>query len=150
MDAQDQRDWERDYDQLLQDGMHGGRVHMQPSNSEKRRHPRFKVDDGRLYVTEQVPYPIVDLSKSGLAFYAGKAFPVGGTIQVSLRGLIAIESVVLGSDPLTEPDAPAAYRIRCRFADSEYGLRFLLLALELEGRQAGPDASGSGEQPPGA
>lgn len=140
MDTATQRDWEQDYEQMLQDGVRAGRVSMLPSISEKRRHPRFKVEGGQIYVTEQVPHPIIDLSISGLAFHSAKTFPVGQAIQVSLRSVISIEAVVLGCEPLAGDDAPAPFRVRCQFADPDYGMRFLMLALELESGTAEADA----------
>lgn len=142
MDTPTQRDWEQEYERMLSEGLQAGRVSKLPSASEKRRHPRFKVDGGKIYVTEQVPHPIIDLSISGLAFYSEKTFPVGQAIQVSLRSVISIEAVVLGCEPLTGDDAPAPYRVRCQFADADYGLRFLMLALELESGFAQAEAPG--------
>ena len=79
---------------------------------------------------------MVDLSISGLSFYSDRAFPLGQSITVSLRQILAIEAEVLGCDALGGSHPPAPYRVRCRFADPDYGLRFLVLAVELE-REAG-------------
>lgn len=127
-----QRNWEEEYDRILDQAIGGGRVEILPSGSEKRRHPRFRLPSGKILVTEQVPHDIVDLSVSGLAFYAERPFPVGQVIMVSLRQILAIQAEVLGSDAVTGGAQDGAYKIRCRFTDEDYGLRFLVLAMEME------------------
>lgn len=127
-----QRNWDEEYERILAEATEGGRINVLPQGSEKRRHPRFKLQSTEILVTEQVPHEIVDLSISGLAFYAQQPLPVGRLITISLHQILAIQAEVMGSDPLTGPDAPAPYKIRCRFADESYGQRFLVLAIELE------------------
>jgi PilZ domain len=126
-----QRNWEEEYERLLNEAIAGGIVSILPSGSEKRRHPRFRL-------AEQVPHDVVDLSISGLAFYAQRPFTVGHTIMVSLHQILAIQAQVLGCDPLSGADAPAPYKIRCRFTDEDYGLRFLVLAMEMESQRTRP------------
>ena len=127
-----QRNWEQEYERILQDATRRGRVQILPSQSEKRKHPRFRLNGGKVLVTEQVPHDVVDLSVSGLAFYSDRAFTVGQSILMSLRQILAIQAEVLGCDPLSGPDAPAAFKVRCRFQDVDYGLRFLVVAMEME------------------
>lgn len=128
-----QRNWDEEYERILQGALQGNRINVLPSGSERRRHPRFKLNQAQILVTEQVPRHVVDLSISGLAFYAERPFAVGQTIMISLRQILAIQAEVLGSDALAGPDAPAPYKIRCQFADPDYGLRFLVIALEMDG-----------------
>lgn len=125
------RNWEQEYHRILADALGTGKVQVLPSRSEKRRHPRFKLRNAKVIVTEEVQHDIVDLSISGLAFYSARTYAVGERIMVSLRQIIAIGAEVLGSDALDGPDAPAPYRIRCRFVDPDYGLRFLVMAVEM-------------------
>jgi PilZ domain len=127
-----QRNWEQEYERILADATQGGRISILPGNSEKRRHPRFRLKGEKILVTEQVPHDVVDLSVSGLAFYSDRTFAVGQAIVVSLRQILAIQAEVLGCDPLSGPDAPAAFKVRCRFQDPDYGLRFLVVAVEME------------------
>jgi hypothetical protein len=130
-----QRNWDEEYERILNEATSEGRVHVLPQGSEKRRHPRFKLQSAKILVTEQVPHEIVDLSISGLAFYSPQPLPVGQLIMVSLHEILAIQAEVLGCDTMTGPEAPAACRVRCRFTDENYGLRFLVLAIELEGQR---------------
>lgn len=127
-----QRNWEEEYERILEEAKQRGRVNILPSSSEQRRHPRFKLPGSQILVTEPVPHDVVDLSISGLAFHSPRPFEVGQVITVSLRQIIAIEAEVLGSDPVNGEDPPGRYRIRCRFTDPDYGLRFLVLAMEMD------------------
>jgi len=133
-----QRNWEEEYERILNQAIEGGEVRVLPSGSEKRRHPRFRLSSSQILVTEPVPHDVVDLSISGLAFYAQRPFSMGQLIMVSLRQILAIQAEVLGCDPLSAPDAPAPYKVRCRFTDEDYGLRFLVLAMEMEREQPDP------------
>lgn len=129
-----QRNWEEEYERLLAEATESGRVSVLPSHSEQRRHPRFRLPGGQILVTEPVPHEMADVSISGLAFYAQRQFEAGQVIRVSLRKIIAIEAEVLGCDAVNG-GAPGTYRVRCRFTDEDYGLRFLVLAMEMDREQ---------------
>jgi PilZ domain len=133
-----QRNWEDEYERILDQARSGGRVRVLPSGSERRRHPRFTLGQGEILVSEQVPHTILDLSVSGLSFYSERPFGAGQLLTISLRQLIAIQAEVLGSDVLSGPDAPAPYKIRCRFTDEDYGLRFLVLAMQMDAAEEPP------------
>ena len=127
-----QRNWDEEYERILSEAIHEGWVRILPAGSEKRRHPRFKLESAEILVTEQVPHEIVDISVSGLAFFSPRPIPTGRMIMVSLHQILAIQAEVLGCETLEGPDAPAPFKIRCRFTDESYGLRFLVLAMEMK------------------
>jgi PilZ domain len=127
-----QRNWEEEYERFLDEALRERRLRILPAGSEKRRHPRFKLNATQILVTEQVPHDIVDLSISGLSFFSDRTFDEGQRIMVSLRQILAIQAEVLGCETLSGPDLPARYKVRCRFTDEEYGLRFLVLAIEMD------------------
>ncbi len=127
-----QRNWEQEYERILEDATRRERIRILPNHSEKRKHPRFRLNGGKILVTEQVPHDVVDLSVSGLAFYSDRAFTVGQSIMISLRQILAIQAEVLGCEPLPGGDAAEAFKVRCRFQDVDYGLRFLVVAVEME------------------
>lgn len=135
------RNWEEEYERILAEAKDGDRVSILPAGSEKRRHPRFKLPDSQVLVTEPVPHDVADLSISGLAFYATRPFEVGQVIMVSLYQIIAIQAEVMGCDPL-DNDSGKAFRIRCRFTDQDYGLRFLVLAMEIDRERTRPKVAG--------
>lgn len=126
------RDWQQEYERILEEAKKGGRVQILPNHAEKRRHPRFRLKTGKVLVTEQIPHDVVDLSVSGLAFYSDRPFAVGAAIMMSLHQVVAIQAEVMGCDALSGPDAPAPYKVRCQFQDADYGLRFLVVAMEME------------------
>ena len=126
------RNWQQEYERILEEAKRAGRIQVLPSRSEKRRHPRFRLKAGKVLVTEQIPHDVVDLSVSGLAFYSDRPFTAGQSILMSLHQVVAIQAEVMGCDALSGPDAPAPYKVRCQFQDADYGLRFLVVAMEME------------------
>jgi hypothetical protein len=129
-----QRNWEDEYERILRDGLQSGKVSVLPSSSEKRRHPRFRLRSGTIFIKEDHPFEVINLSRSGLAFYGVREFKEDERISISLHQLMAIEAVVVGCD-MEETDSNLMeyrYRVRCRFLNDDYGLQFLVMALEME------------------
>lgn len=127
-------DWEHEYEEILAEAEARGEVQILPQGEEKRRHPRFPAAGATVTIREDAVYRMIDLSRSGLAFHCSHSFPVGHTLTLALRDVIAIEAEVVGCE-MEERDATYmeyAYKVRCRFLDDESGLRFLVLVKELE------------------
>ncbi len=70
----------------------------------------------------------------GVAFHSHRRFAVEQTISVAIRQILVIQAIVVGCDEV-EPaaDGSPRFKIRCRFAEEDYGLRFLVLVMEMEG-----------------
>ena len=81
---------------------------------------------------------VINISRSGFAFYSNSSIEPGNLLMMELGNLIAIESTVLACE-MEETNADLMemkYRIRCHFNNEDYGLRFLLFAKQVEQESA--------------
>ena len=127
------------YRRLLEECQKRGEVLDEPGGSERRRNPRVRVHPNKL-AQPLSPWPVVvDISATGISFYADEAPDAGRSIKVALGNLLEAQADVLACQevPLQLMHDPARYRVRCQFADEEQGLRMLVAIKEMEGVRAG-------------
>jgi len=126
---------EQDYERVLDASRRKGEVHDEPPGSERRRHPRIRVNPGSL-PAELDPWVFaIDVSISGMAFYADEPVEAGATVNIHLDEQVHAEVDVLACDAeqSDQPYLPVRYRLHCRFADEEAGKRLLVAIKDLEG-----------------
>ncbi|HKI97711.1 MAG TPA: PilZ domain-containing protein [bacterium] len=126
---------EAEYQRILADSRRTGDLLEEPAGQERRRHPRIRVKPGDL-PTELDPWVFaIDISISGMAFYADEAVEPGRKVTIHLGDLATADVEVLAcrQEQSTARHLPARYRLHCRFADEEQGKRLLVTIKDLEG-----------------
>jgi hypothetical protein len=129
------------YRSLLEECRRRGEVLGDAGGPERRRHPRLRVHPARLTQALSPWRLAVDVSANGMAFYTDVAPAAGQSVRIALGNLLEAEADVLACQevPLHLLQDPARYRVRCRFADEEQGLRMLMAIKEMEGVRAEDD-----------
>jgi hypothetical protein len=129
--------WDKEYRALLSKGIAAGRVHVLPSDEEKRQHPRYRMAKATVWGRVERGYPVIDKSLAGLAFLSPFAFGVGQIARISLRQFFVVDALVVGCEMLeTEPlFLECQYKVRCRFTDLDPSLLQVLVALDMESDQ---------------
>jgi hypothetical protein len=130
-----QRSLDEAYQRVLETSRRNGDVLDEPAGQERRKHPRIRVKPGEL-PTELDPWVFaIDISISGMAFYADEPVETGKHVNISLGDAAHAEVEVMGchEEPSSTPNLPSRYRLHCRFADEEEGMRLLVSIKELEG-----------------
>lgn len=125
------------YERLLQECRSRGELLGAIEGDDRRRHPRVRVRPDRL------PQPLspwrlaVDISATGMAFFADEPCDAGRPIRIALGEHLAVDADVLACQevPLEVLHDPTRYRVRCRFTDEQQGLRMLLAVKEMEGQR---------------
>ncbi len=129
---------ELEYQRVLEASRSKGEVLEEPGGGDRRKHPRIKVQPGALPVELDPWVFAIDISISGMAFYADESVPPGRTVTIALGDHASVEAEVVGCRP--EPSGPHGepprHRLHCRFANEEAGMRLLVAIKELEGAKA--------------
>lgn len=105
------------------------------ASTNRRRHQRFRVKDGCLWVRMEPRFDIVDISESGVSFIANLPFQLEDKIHVILNRAILIEARVIDCRPLNgnhEPMEPR-FRVHCGFLDLGQGQQLMTTFRELDG-----------------
>lgn len=124
------------YERLLEQARGHGDLLDEASGKEQRRHPRLRVRVNRL-PQRMAPWPLaVDISLSGMAFYTEEPCEAGQVVTISLGPDVSAAVEVLACHEVPVLHEPARYRLRCRFADDEQGLRMLVAVKEMESMEA--------------
>lgn len=128
----------QDYERVLESSRSKGEVLEEPGGGDRRKHPRIKVQPGALPVELDPWVFAIDISISGMAFYADEAAVPGLTVTIALGDHASVEAEVVGCrpEPPAAAGAPPRYRLHCKFADEEAGMRLLVAIKELEGAKA--------------
>ncbi|HKJ00397.1 MAG TPA: PilZ domain-containing protein [bacterium] len=126
--------WTNEYQQFLQQCVESGHLDKREPNQEHRLHPRFRLWSNIVWTTGDFQFAIVDLSVSGIAFDANRAFEPDREIVVRLSDLISVRARVIGCNELdtTPMFFTGRYRVRCHFEDSVEGLRFLVMVKDMK------------------
>ena len=128
------RDIDQEYELLVKEGLARGEIRIRQDKQELREAPRFKLDDCKIAVPVQPSFPIVDLSASGIAFYAETPFTPGAYLNVILKDTMGFPARVIACS-LVETD-PALletrYRVQCRFDDAFHGKMLLVVVNEMQ------------------
>ena len=125
---------EQEYERVLEASRSKGEVLEEPGGKERRKHPRIKVQPGALPVELDPWVFAIDVSISGMAFFADEPAQPGSKVTIALGDRAAVDAEVVGCRE--EPPASAGghpYRLHCKFADEEAGMRLLVAIKELEG-----------------
>ena len=127
------------YQHLLEDCRSRGELLDEPAGEERRRHPRLRVHANRLNQPLSPWRLAVDISATGMAFYADEPCDAGSPVRIALGNVLATDADVLACTevPLQVLHERARYRVCCQFADEEQGLRMLVAIKQMEGLRAG-------------
>jgi len=127
------------YQRLLEQCRLRGEVLDEPAGQERRSHPRVRVRPDRLSQPLSPWRLAIDISPNGIAFYADAPTDAGRPVKIALGDHLAADADVVACQevPLDGLYDPARYRVRCRFASEEQGLRMLVAIKEMEGLRAG-------------
>lgn len=129
------------YQRLLEQCRKRGELLEEPTGEERRRYPRVRVRPNRL-MRPLTPWRLaIDASPTGIAFYSDEPTDAGRSVRIALGDELAVDVDVMACQevPLERLHDPARYRVRCRFADEEQGLRMLIAIKEMEATQASAD-----------
>lgn len=133
-----ERDLEEEYRRILAESRERGDVLEAPPGAERRVHPRLKVHPEAMPGEVDPWVAAIDISISGMAFFAGEPVQPGNTITINpAEGLTAdVEVVGCQEVPQEEGQSATRFRLHCRFASEEEGMRVLVGLKELEGGAA--------------
>ena len=122
----------RAYERLLANARSRGDLLDETSGQELRRHPRMRVRVN--HVPQPMgPWPMAaDISLSGMAFHTSEPCEAGRVVDITLGPDISVAAEVLACDEVPVLHEPARYRVRCRFADDDQGMRLLVALKEME------------------
>jgi PilZ domain len=130
----EQQRWALEYERFVAQRAQAGELAQREPAREQRRHPRFPLCANIVWTAGDFQFSIVDLSISGVAFDANRAFEAGREIVVRLSDLVSVRARVIGSTAMesTPMFFTGRYRVRCTFEDSVEGLRFLVMVKDLK------------------
>lgn len=132
-----QTDLAEAYERLLERARSCGELLDETTGKEQRRHPRMRIRVNRL-PQRMSPWPLaVDISLSGMAFDTDAPCEAGRAVTIALGPDISAAAEVLACQEVPVLHEPARYRVRCRFADDDQGLRMLVAVKEMESMRAG-------------
>ncbi len=127
------REWEKDYQSLLDKSRSEGEVKVLEEGAEKRESPRFKLKSGTVWIQLNLSFDVVDISVSGISFYSTQRFEKEQVIAITLGKAFRIETEVVDCG-MVESDVnflEIAYLVRCRFKDETSAMRFLVMRKEV-------------------
>jgi hypothetical protein len=130
----DESTLEEAYRRVLAESRRKGDLLEEAPGTERRRHPRVRINRDDL-PAELDPWVFaIDISISGMALFADDPVEPGGTVTMALGDQFSVEAEVMRcqEEPPTAPHLPTRYRLHCRFADEEEGMRLLVAIKELE------------------
>lgn len=122
------------YHRILAESRRKGDLKEEGGAGERRRHPRVRVNPADLPADLDPWVFAIDISISGMAFFADEPVPVGESVTLALSERLSVEAEVVAchTEPPEQPGGPTRYRLHCRFADEEQGKRLLVAIKELE------------------
>jgi len=124
--------WSEEYDRLLERAIAEGKVEPLRDIDERRVSPRFKLSEGLYHSEEATQRDIIDLSKTGYAFYSERMYEIGEDVPLSVREAFEAHAKVVGCK-MMETDSnflEFKYRVHCQFTAPEHGMIILLLLFE--------------------
>jgi len=124
--------WSEEYDRLLERAIADGKIQLLQDTEERRDNPRFKLSVDLFRSTESVQRDIIDMSKTGYAFYTERKYEIGEEVPLSMREAFEAHATVVGCE-MVEVDSgflEFKYRVRCQFTSPEHGMIILLLLFE--------------------
>ena len=127
------REWEKEYESLLNESRKKGEVDSRAEASEKRLAPRFRLASGSIWIKLDLSFDVIDVSVSGISFYSSQPFEKNQVFAITLSKAFRIEAEILDCD-LVETDPhmmEAQYLVRCRFVDEASAMRFLVMLKEM-------------------
>ena len=129
---------EQQYTRVLAESRTRGEVMDNPEGAERRRHPRIRVNSGDLPVEIDPWVFAIDVSLSGMAFYADEPVEPGRSVTIALGDHYAVEASVVDCHPeqSDSSDLPSRHRMHCRFAEEERGKQLLVMIKDLENEPA--------------
>ncbi len=127
------REWEKEYQYLLDKSRSEGDVEVLGEGAEKRAFPRFKLKSGTVWIQLNLSFDVVDISVSGISLYSLRPFEKEQIIAITLGKAFRIEAEVVNCEmvELEEKFLEIAYLVRCRFKDETSALRFLVMLKEV-------------------
>lgn len=129
------------YETLLRKSRLKGEVEELEKGRERRQHPRIQVDALDIQVDTDSWIFVINLSVTGIAFYADTPFQLGQEVTVSLDDSFSLKAKVVESEPAGDdgPSLAGQFRVCCEFVDAGQGMDFLvhIKKLEEESPQAG-------------
>jgi hypothetical protein len=127
------REWEREYEEILKEGKKTGELEILPEKKEQRSFPRFRIKSGAVWIRMDLSFDVVDVSVSGISIYSSHPFASKQVFAVTLGKVFRIEAEVIDCS-LVESDRQfleTRYLVRCSFLDSHSAMRFLVMLKEL-------------------
>ena len=119
---------EREYTRIVGTGRLRGEAESVRDQRERRHHARLQPDAAPLVVQGDPWVFLINVSRSGLAFYTDTAHALGSIVAIALEGGMSAQAKVV--ECLQDVQDPAAeagrYRVCCEFIEPETGLRFFL------------------------
>lgn len=125
---------DRQYQKTLRAARERGEVLGEYDGEERRRNPRIKVVPGHLPVEIDPWVFAIDVSLSGMAFYADQPVKPGKTVDIDLVDLEPVKARVVDCkmEKSNSPYLPSRYRLHCEFEDEEKGKALLVRIKELD------------------
>lgn len=132
-------DWINDYEKLLESARLSGDIQELLSTSDNRRFPRISMISRPVVVNQSIKHKILNISSGGMSFHSEILFEISKLLTISLEGLLTIDAHVQECAMVeTDPDFfEVQYQVHCQFDDERYGMRFLVLALQIESPNIG-------------
>ena len=124
--------WSEEYDRLLERALAEGKVELLEDTVERRDDPRFKLSENLFSSAKSIQRDIIDMSKTGYAFYSERNYEIGEDVPLSMREAFEAHAKVVGCE-MVEVDSgflEYKYRVRCQFTSPEHGMIILLLLFE--------------------
>jgi PilZ domain len=122
------------YERVLEQSRRSGDLLEEPAGKERRQNPRIRVKPEQLPADLDPWVFAIDISISGMAFYADEPVQPGKRVTIHLGDTADADVEVVGcrEEQVSGYQQPARYRLHCRFADEEQGKRLLVAIKELE------------------
>ena len=124
----EETDIEQEYETLLEVGIENGEIDQKAGGGEKRKFPRFPLQDTDLVVTVRPKIAVINASISGIAIRSSQPFQIGEVIDISIERSYSVQAEVVHCE-MVEPEEAlldAYYRVNCEFLDQDLGLNLLL------------------------
>jgi len=127
-------EWKSDYDRIVNDSGKAGELAERDDGEDRRRHPRFRLKTGFVWVKVTPRFNVVDVSVSGLSLHSDFLFKEGDVVNITLGKAFAVEAEVVHCEMVaTDPDfMEAKYLVRCQFEDEDTGIQFLVMIKEMD------------------
>ena len=126
--------WELEYARRIEQDVMDGMVEM-PKPDDRRKDPRLQLRRGKnIWIhTDRVPVPILNISKSGVAFFSEQQYFPGDHLHLSVANTLTIKARVLECE-MEETDAifmEYRYHVRAKFDEGENGCKIYVLARDI-------------------